>query len=106
MKVKTENLTHLALDWAVAAAQDCIPKDWNASYSNWEAPKYSTDWALSGPIIEKNRIRISWENSGSGYCLAFVRGAAADGPTPLIAAMRCYIKSVLGDEVEIPDKLL
>jgi hypothetical protein len=29
-----------------------------------------------------------------------------DGPTPLIAAMRCYVASKLGDEVEIPEQLL
>ena len=28
------------------------------------------------------------------------------GPTPLIAAMRCYVTSKLGDEVEIPKDLL
>lgn len=27
------------------------------------------------------------------------------GPTPLIAAMRCYVASKLGDNVEIPEKL-
>jgi hypothetical protein len=28
-----------------------------------------------------------------------------EGPTPLIAAMRCYVASQLGDEVEVPDEL-
>jgi hypothetical protein len=28
-----------------------------------------------------------------------------DGPTPLIAAMRCYVASKLGDEVELPEEL-
>lgn len=28
-----------------------------------------------------------------------------DGPTPLVAAMRCLVASRLGDEVEIPDEL-
>jgi hypothetical protein len=28
------------------------------------------------------------------------------GPTPLIAAMRCYVASKLGDEIEIPEELL
>ena len=28
------------------------------------------------------------------------------GPTPLVAAMRCYVASKLGDEVEVPDELL
>jgi hypothetical protein len=27
------------------------------------------------------------------------------GPTPLIAAMRCYVASKLGDEVEVPNEL-
>jgi hypothetical protein len=27
------------------------------------------------------------------------------GDTPLIAAMRCYVASKLGDEVEIPNEL-
>jgi hypothetical protein len=29
----------------------------------------------------------------------------SEGPTPLIAAMRCYVASKLGDEVEIPSEL-
>jgi hypothetical protein len=29
-----------------------------------------------------------------------------DGTTPLIAAMRCYVASKLGDEVEIPVELI
>jgi hypothetical protein len=28
------------------------------------------------------------------------------GRTPLIAAMRCYVASKLGDEVEIPEELI
>jgi hypothetical protein len=27
------------------------------------------------------------------------------GPTPLIAAMRCYVASRLGDEVDVPEEL-
>jgi hypothetical protein len=29
-----------------------------------------------------------------------------NGPTPLVAAMRCYVASKLGDTVEIPDDLV
>jgi hypothetical protein len=29
-----------------------------------------------------------------------------NGPTPLIAAMRCYVASKFGDEVETPEELL
>jgi len=31
--------------------------------------------------------------------------AAIRGPTPLIAAMRCYVASKLGDEVDVPKEL-
>ena len=27
------------------------------------------------------------------------------GPTPLIAAMRCYVAYKLGDEIEVPEEL-
>ena len=30
---------------------------------------------------------------------------ATFGPTPLIAAMRCYVSGKLGDEVDIPEEL-
>jgi hypothetical protein len=30
---------------------------------------------------------------------------SATGPTPLIAAMRCYALSKLGEEIEIPEDL-
>jgi hypothetical protein len=62
-------------------------------------------WAQGGPIIERDRIAIDpyvthsqWGANKDG---AFYR----DGPTPLIAAMRCYVASKLGDEVEIPEEL-
>jgi len=32
-------------------------------------------------------------------------GFSADGNTPLIAAMRCYVASKLGDEVEVPEEV-
>ena len=79
----------------------------------------STDWAQGGPTIEREWIGIdampSYEN-----CVAGVRWAATApmtdepgrelmlteyGPTPLIAAMRCYVASKLGAEVEILDEL-
>ena len=30
----------------------------------------------------------------------------AFGPTPLIAAMRCFVASKLGDEVEVPNEIV
>ena len=38
---------------------------------------------------------------GSDECLF-----KATGPTMLVAAMRCYVASKLGDEITIPEELL
>lgn len=79
---------------------------------------YSTDWAQGGPIIDREEINLLKrdERPWSGYAYRYgkhkkLRGQRgceifrATGPTPLIAAMRCYVASKLGDEVEVPDEL-
>lgn len=78
----------------------------------------STDWAQGGPIIEREKFdRISTNVSGGftvsrkfvelrdddSYSIRWVHGS---GPTTLIATMRCYVASKLGDTVEIPDELM
>lgn len=73
-------------------------------------PKYSTDWAQGGPVIQTERIDILNRLHKPWLCEAEVLVAPATrvkgrGPTPLIAAMRCYVISKLGEEVEVPDAL-
>jgi len=70
----------------------------------------STDWAQGGPIIEREKISI--ELKPHGYWMASYQYNYADekrfltlGDTPLIAAMRCYVASKLGDEVGIPGEI-
>ena len=71
-----------------------------------------TDWSQGGPIIERERVDLLHCHPGSVYHNSGVNGIAsmrslfADGPTVLIAAMRCYVASKLGDEVEVPEELL
>ncbi len=71
-------------------------------------PRYSTDWAQGGPIIERERISVRcWENTPTVH--AYVPQSGADwteGPTPLIAAMRCYVISKLGKTAEVLEELL
>ena len=68
-------------------------------------PEYSTNWAQGGPIIESEGISIY--RMTSDWSAAYnPSGAAQDGPTPLIAAMRCYVASKRGDEVDVPKGLL
>ena len=98
IKLKTSELTGAALDWAVAKCEvgDAINEIDDPHF-------YSTDWALAGPIIERERI-ATW-GDGDLYWEAECGWAWAKGPTPLIAAMRCYATFKLGDEVEVPEEL-
>ena len=44
---------------------------------------------------------MPYENEGDGS----EQWGEESGSTPLIAAMRCYVASKLGDEVEVPEEL-
>ena len=109
MKMKTSELTGLALDWAVAKCEKVDEYILYESFmSRWtdeegDTYQYSTDWAQGGPIIEREEIDIQCfpRKNGTKVWRTFY----ADGSTPLIASMRCYVASKLGDEVEIPDEL-
>lgn len=99
MKVKTSELT---------------PQQLNAVVSNIEGHEanYATDWAQSGPIIEMEWLQLTpWPNESDEdmrwHCLQHDARVQchAFGPTPLIAAMRCYVASKLGDEVDVSDQL-
>ena len=77
----------------------------------------STDWLQGGPIIERDGISVeTWNEDIPGIEWAASREITVNqcgdsdrlssfGPTPLIAAMRCFVASKLGDEVEIPEEL-
>ena len=116
--VKVSELTGATLDWCVAHCQGLTnsPESWlyNARLKDVDEGHYkpSKYWGQGGPIIERERIDLQAKiNAGSDYdeWLA-VMGVGSQqrrryGPTPLIAAMRCYVASKLGGEVEIPEEL-
>ena len=99
--MKTCELTGYALNWVVAKCEgiDLIPHR-----GGWTYASYSTDWAQGGPIIEREKIAI--KENGYGHWFAKV-GARKwmRGPTPLIAAMRCFVASKFNDDIEIPKEL-
>jgi hypothetical protein len=111
--VKVSELSGTALDWAVAKCEGVpeylFDKPWRASEL---LEYYSTDWAQGGPIIEREYIAASrhdilgWASFQSHTAIGDVIYKNYFGPTLLIAAMRCYVASKLGDEVEIPQELL
>ena len=84
----------------------------------------SDNWAQGGPIIEREGIDLQchlgywasslWPNkpttvtpvNAAKYRIGRIKlSIRANGPTPLIAAMRCYVASKLGDEIDIPEEL-
>ena len=124
--MKTSELTGKALDWAVAKAEEerdvlfCqrqygrlivrIAGDHETRDIEWSYTP-STDWSQGGPIIERDGISLirqtpdRWVSEYSNGCGRFDH-ARSHGPTPLIAAMRCYVASKLGDDVEVPEELV
>lgn len=115
-KIQTSKLVPPALDWVVAKCEGrggffkfLGGTIFDDLLGEWVRP--STDWAQAGPIIEHEEIDIYCHESpktGSGWWVAEITGTniKAKGNTPLVAAMRCYVASKLGDEVEIPDELI
>ena len=67
---------------------------------------YTTDWAQGGPIIHRENIGLEAPDGNIVYWNAVLHdGTTFMGSTPLIAAMRCYVTSKLGDVVEVPKEL-
>jgi hypothetical protein len=79
----------------------------------------STIWAQGGPIIDREITKV-FRNVG-GTFTAQIRHEEShprvshkvlagwtncSGPTALTAAMRCYVASEMGDEIDVPDALL
>jgi len=117
--IKTNELTGAALDWAVAKCESLfLGEDLFGLKPIIAAPvflqkfKPSSDWSQGGPIIERERISTAYEPSMiyDDTCRWKAISAISDnehfyGPTLMIAAMRCYVASKLGDEIEIPEEL-
>jgi hypothetical protein len=103
--MKTSELTGTALDWAVTKAEGF---DHEVTSSEWGMWGWATDWAQGGPIIEREIAKIERFSDALWEATAYTKNAqdiVQDGPTPLIAAMRCYVASKLGDDVELPEEL-
>ena len=119
----TTELTGRALDWHVARAMGFSPslvdghrvptvqvadKDY---FGQWAAVIWmpSSTWHQGGPIIEQEKLNVLYMGDGVNehYWRAEAVGGFtfAEGLTPLIAAMRCFVVSKFGEEVEVPNGL-
>lgn len=131
MKIKVSAASGTVLDWMVAKCWYADrrveltegktgvrvlrdPTYDGSAHSHWFVFFASTSPEQAYPIIEREEIGTKrrapcmkgeeWEAMGS----ITAKGAGyrhAIGPTPLIAAMRCYVTAKLGEEVEVPDEL-
>ena len=77
---------------------------WSVMTDNYKFYEPATDWAQGGPIIEREGITLTHQQTQ--WVAQTDDDVFAYGPTPLIAAMRCYVVSKLGDNIDIPDELL
>lgn len=83
----------------------------------------SSDWAQGGPIVERESLWVRESAKASpavahlvkpdkkwfAYSTTNHKGQAPGpyyGETFLVSAMRCYVASKLGDDVEVPEELL
>ena len=124
--MKTSELTGAKLDCAVAQAQgldyeivDGTVVTGAKRYEAKSAHDYygcefdevfapSTDWAQGGPIIEREGIELCRLESSS-FGIEWRGQIDCDrryyGPTPLIAAMRCFVESKLGEEIDVTEEM-
>jgi hypothetical protein len=112
--MKVSELQGAALDWVVAK---CIYEPDDVVICDGRVFAYddatngfnpSTNWAQGGPIIEREGISVATDDV-EPWC-GFIEDDETNtlffsGPTPLIAAMRCYVASKMGDEIELPEEV-
>ena len=120
IKTKVDDLTGAALDFAVASCEyvgtlpfvvmaDGLYDSSLEGGSNHYSP--STSWWLAGEILGKAKIAVEPDEGTTGWLArrpfcSKVGEDVFDGPTPLVAALRCYVASVMGSEVMVPEILL
>jgi len=117
MQIKIVELSGYALDWAVAK---CLRPELNLEHIETSLWSPSTNWSQGGRLVEREKIsvlppkvyKIGIERHDFPVTYWRSMKQVGDqifhgmGDTPLIAAMRCYVASMVCDEhVDIPDHL-
>lgn len=116
-RVKTSELEGATLDWAVCKVEGL----------RIHVGGYAMSWRHCGPIIEREGINLralrreghamhglwlaAYDHDNTGSMVQWVKREDwprhyFTGHSPLVAAMRCYVASKLGDEIDIPKSLI
>jgi len=116
--IKISEATNTQLDWLVAkceGAQGILfdGRWWRVHFGVAEEYlgnlDYTASWSLMGSIIERECIDVLCLAGGDDgwQCDKYLHTEKVEafGPTPLIAAARCYVASKLGEIVEVPEEL-
>ena len=100
--MKTSELTGNALNWAVNYAEGLG--------GILASVDYCGKWEHGGPIIEREWIGLLcvsdtlWEADISDGVRNYIEFSES-GPTPLVAAMRVFVASHFGKEIDVPEGL-
>jgi hypothetical protein len=124
MKIKTSDLTGNALGWSVAKCEGVTTKvGYSGTLYAFAVDSMPTEyepwlkWSQGGPIIDLEKLCVGYRHQPDpDYCdpldpltICWARTTAGGylsyGPSLLVAAMRCYVASKLGKEVEVPEEL-
>jgi hypothetical protein len=108
MKMKTSEAKGLVLDYLVAECEGIEVRQVEGVLVDPLGLQFSPsiDWSYGGMVIEREKITLDvWGDEWLATRIEDPAISEAIAPTPLVAAMRCYVVSQLGDEVEVPDEL-
>ena len=119
MKVKTSELTGVALDWAVAQATGANARIHTFKGNGAVQVVFDIDephllatysptnsWNQCGPLVDKFNVWLS----GNGVvfhasCEPHMNDSIKDGPSQKVAICRAVVTAKLGDEIELPAEL-
>ncbi len=110
--IKTSEATPSQINYLVAKIEGMNVKLeqvyglWSVMTDNYKFYEPATDWSHGGPIIEREMIELVPQSPALWEAMYRNQHIPHDGPTPLIAAMRCYVASKLGDTVDVPQELI
>jgi Protein of unknown function (DUF2591) len=97
---------HIKQGWWVSGLNPADLNDWTP-LSQYQS---TTNLAVFGPILKAERIGIEPWGPDRTWLAQIYNDAGRVlfrqyGDEPFVAAMRCYVASELGDEVDVPDDL-
>ena len=104
--VQVNTLSGKALDLAVAMSEGFKAETWHKKALTVlfpDAPRFvpfqpSKDWIHGGQILEREKIRIEPDFPNGWLAMTQVHGTTA-----LEAAMRYYVSTKFGEEIDLPN---